>query len=354
MRETRAGVPADDAAVHSRNPSTIRHASRAWRDVVADYAKPETRRGVIQLLNTILPFAALMAAMLYGLEHGVWLILALAVPAAGLLVRMFAIQHDCGHGSFFKSRWANDLLGRSLGVLTLTPYDWWRRSHATHHATSGNLDRRGVGDIDTLTVREYFARSVWRRLSYRLYRHPLVLFGVGPIYLFFIRHRIPSTHPLRAPRDWLSVIGTNAAIAALVTAMALTVGLGPFLLAFLPVSAIGAAVGVWLFYVQHQFEDTYWSDTQHWSFRAAALEGCSYYDLPRVLHWFTGHIGLHHIHHLSSRIPNYRLRACFERHTEFHAAKRLTLWDSFRCARLALWDEDRRKLVSFRDARATA
>jgi omega-6 fatty acid desaturase (delta-12 desaturase) len=150
------------------------------------------------------------------------------------------------------------------------------------------------------------------------------------------------------------VIGTNAAIAALVTAMALTVGLGPFLLAFLPVSAIGAAVGVWLFYVQHQFEDTYWSDTQHWSFRAAAMEGCSYYDLPRVLHWFTGHIGLHHIHHLSSRIPNYRLRACYERHTEFHAAKRLTLWDSFRCARLALWDEDRRKLVSFRDARATA
>ncbi|GGF37668.1 hypothetical protein GCM10011611_50190 [Aliidongia dinghuensis] len=326
-------------------------ASRALRQVVAPYAKPETRRGILQLLNTGLPFLALMAVMFRVLEYSSAAALALVPAAAVLLVRLFIIQHDCGHASFFAPRWANDLLGRVLGVLTLTPYEYWRRSHATHHATSGNLDRRGVGDITTLTVREYLALSRSRRFAYRLYRHPLVMFGVGPTYQFLIRHRIPDGHPRRQFREWCSVFGTNAAIAAVVGAAALTIGLKPLLLGYLPVILLAATIGMWLFYVQHQFEDTYWETSARWNYQAAALEGCSFYDLPSVLHWMTGYIGFHHIHHLSSRVPNYRLRECHERNPELHAAKRVTLRDSLKCTRLALWDEDARKLVGFGQAR---
>jgi omega-6 fatty acid desaturase (delta-12 desaturase) len=291
-----------------------------------------------------------MGAMFYALDHAVWPAMLLAVPAGVLLVRLFAIQHDCGHGSFFKSRRANDLVGWLIGVLTLTPYGAWRKSHAIHHATSGNLDRRGIGDVDTLTVREYQSRSGWRRLGYRLYRQPLITFGLGPAYLFLLRHRIP-TGTLRDRRTWLSAISTNVAIAIVIAAMVPAVGLGPFLAGYLPVVLLGASIGVWLFYIQHQFEDTYWEAGAHWDFRSAAMEGCSFYDLPRALHWLTGHLGLHHIHHLSSKIPNYRLRDCFEQSPVFWSGKRLTLWSSLRCARLALWDEEQRKLVPFRAAR---
>jgi omega-6 fatty acid desaturase (delta-12 desaturase) len=266
-------------------------------------------------------------------------------------VRLFIIQHDCGHGSFFASRRANDLLGRALGVLTLTPYAFWRRSHAVHHATSGNLSRRGDGDITTLTVREYFAQPRWRRLGYRLYRHPIVLFGIGPAWQFLLRHRIPTGHPVRHARSWASILGTNAALAAVLAGLAVAVGPLPVLLGYLPVMVLAASIGVWLFYVQHQFEDTYWEAEPRWDFYKAALEGCSYYDLPRVLHWITGHIGFHHIHHLSSKVPNYRLRDCFRDNPELHDAKRIGLADSLKCLRLALWDEERRKLVSFREAR---
>jgi acyl-lipid omega-6 desaturase (Delta-12 desaturase) len=326
----------------------------AWRESVARYAKPDLRRGITQLLNTGLPFLALFAAMLCGIHYHVWATLTLAVPAAALLLRLFMFQHDCGHGSFFEARWANDGLGRLLGVLTLTPYAWWQRNHALHHASSGNLDRRGVGDIDTLTVREYFSRPAWHRLRYRLYRHPVVLFGLGPAWLFLLRQRIPSGHPLRQRANWTSVLGTNVAIAALIAAMALTLGLRAFLLAYLPVVLLAGTIGVWLFYIQHQFEETYWQAAAGWSFQAAALEGASFYDLPRILHWVTGYIGFHHIHHLSSRIPNYRLRDCFADNPELRQAKRLSLMASIRCARLALWDETSRRLVSFRDARRLA
>ncbi|WP_425450476.1 fatty acid desaturase [Virgifigura deserti] len=326
-------------------------AGRSWRQIVVPYAKPDTRRGIIQLLNTGLPFLATMGVMLYGLDRGIEAALLLAPVAAALLVRLFAIQHDCGHGSFFASRWANNLLGRVLGVFTLTPYAFWRRRHAVHHATSGNLDQRGVGDVTTVTLREYLSFPARRRLLYRLYRHPLVMFGVGPAYQFVIRHRVPTGHPLRHWQEWSSVLGTNGAIAALVVLAAVTVGLKPLLLGYLPVILLAASIGVWLFYVQHQFEDAYWESRPRWNFQAAALEGCSFYDLPRALHWITGHIGFHHIHHLSSKIPNYRLRECFEQNPEFQEAKRLTLWDSLKCPRLALWDEERRKLVPFRSLR---
>jgi omega-6 fatty acid desaturase (delta-12 desaturase) len=292
-----------------------------------------------------------MGLMIAALNHGLWMALALVVPAAALLVRLFMIQHDCGHGSFFRSRRANDWLGRGLGVLTLTPYAWWRWSHAMHHATSGNLSRRGVGDIETLTTREYLALPGWRRLAYRLYRHPLVLFGVGPAYLFLIRHRLPiGGHPARRRESWSSVLGTNATLATVFAAMAFTVGPRSFLLAYLPVALLAASAGVWLFYVQHQFEAAYWEAEPRWDVRAAALEGSSFYDLPRALHWVTNNIGFHHIHHLMSRIPSYRLRDCFLQNPELQrGAKRLTLRGSLTCAQLALWDEDKRMLVPFRE-----
>jgi omega-6 fatty acid desaturase (delta-12 desaturase) len=319
---------------------------RRLRKTIADYARPDTRRAVLQLLNTALPFCALVGAMLYAIELGAWWAICLALPAAALLVRLFMIQHDCGHGSFLRSRRANDMVGRVIGVLTLTPYAYWRKSHAVHHATSGNLDRRGTGDVTTLTVDEFRSLGRGRRLAYRLYRHPLVLFGLGPFYLFVLRHRIPVTNPVRDPKSWISILGTNAAIAAFVVAL----GPVPVLIGYLPVLLAAASIGVWLFYVQHQFEGTYWARQGSWEFHDAALEGCSYYDLPRPLHWMTANIGFHHLHHFCSAIPNYRLRDCFERHPELQRARRLTLLASLRAATLALWDEQQRKLVSFREA----
>jgi omega-6 fatty acid desaturase (delta-12 desaturase) len=329
------------------------HATRSWQEILAPYARSDARRAMAQLLNTGLPFLALVAALFYGAGRYGWAALPLTVPAAALLVRLFMIQHDCGHGSFFKSRRANDLLGRALGVLTLTPYAFWRRSHAIHHATSGNLDRRGTGDVTTLTVREYLALPAWRRLLYRIYRHPLVLFGIGPTYLFVIRHRIPRGSLFGRRQNWGSILGTNVAIAAVLFMLVLTVGTRSFLLGYLPMILLASSMGVWLFYIQHQFADTYWAAEADWDFHAAALQGSSFYDLPRLLHWLTAYIGFHHIHHLSSKVPNYHLRACFEQNPEFReVAKRVTLLDSVRCLRLALWDEEQRALVPFRDAAA--
>jgi acyl-lipid omega-6 desaturase (Delta-12 desaturase) len=323
---------------------------RSWQAIVAPYARADHRRAVTQLLNTGLPFLLLIAAMIYSAGSHAWLSLPLALPAVFLLVRLFAIQHDCGHGSFFASRRANDLLGRVIGLVTLTPYAFWRGSHAIHHASSGNLDRRGIGDITMLTVREYAALSLGRRLLYRAYRHPLVLFGLGPIYLFVIKNRIPTARSLRHREIWSSILGTNAGLAAIVALMVLTVGGRAFFVAYLPVILLAASIGIWLFYLQHQFEHAYWASTTNWDFHEAALDGSSFYDLPAVLHWLTGYIGFHHIHHICSKIPNYRLRDCFIQNPEFHDARRLTLLDSLRCLRLSLWDEERQLLVPFRYA----
>lgn len=324
--------------------------AHSWRDLVRPYACASTRRSVIQITTTGTLFLATTASLLYGLQHELWAAFILTVPAAAFLVRLFIIQHDCGHGSFFRGRWANTVLGSALGVVTLTPYIFWRDRHAHHHATSGNLDRRGVGDITTLTVREYRSLPLWPRLMYRLYRHPAVMFGIGPVYVFVLRHRIPTGHPLREYRTWLSVLGTDAALAVALLIVWQTMGFVSFLLGYTPLFLIAASAGVWLFYVQHQFEDAHWERQSRWKFHVAALEGCSLYDLPRILHWVTGHIGLHHIHHLSSRIPNYRLRECYDENPEFQRVRHLSLRDSLKCAHLALWDEQRRKLVSFRQA----
>ncbi len=330
-------------------PSSFRPV-RSWPEIVAPYARADRRRAVAQLLNTGLPFLFLMAALIYGARSHPWLVLPLAVPAVFLLVRLFIIQHDCGHGSFFASRRANDLLGRALGVLTLTPYVFWRRSHAIHHASSGRLDRRGAGDITMLTVHEYRALPLVRRFLYRAYRHPAVLFGLGPFYMFVIRNRIPTGSPIRQMKIWGSILGTDAALAAIVALMVLTVGGRAFVHAYFPVILLAASAGMWLFYIQHQFEHAYWATGSDWDFHEAALKGSSFYDLPAVLHWLTGYIGFHHIHHVCSKIPNYRLRDCFNQNPEFRDAERLTLVGSLKCLRLALWDEERQLLVSFRHA----
>jgi len=239
------------------------------------------------------------------------------------------------------------LLGRVLSLMTLTPYTFWRRDHAMHHATTGNLDRRGAGDVTMLTLSEYRALPLLQRIGYRLYRHPLVMFGVGPAWLILWCLRVPRGSPWHRWRDWLSILGTDAALAALITTLVLILGPLPVLLGWLPVMLLSATIGVWLFYVQHQFEAAYWEPRPRWDFHAAALRGSSFYDLPPVLHWMTGNIGFHHIHHLASRIPNYRLQECHEANPVLQAAPRLTFRESLRCARLALWDPERRKLVPF-------
>jgi omega-6 fatty acid desaturase (delta-12 desaturase) len=320
--------------------------------MITPYLKPDTRLALFQLFTTLVPFMAVMGLMLVALDHGYWAGMLLFPVGGVLLVRLFMFQHDCGHGSFFSVRWANDAVGLLLGVLTLTPYTAWRASHAVHHAHTGNLDRRGIGDVTTLTIPEYRALPRWGRLRYRLYRHPIVLFGFGPLWLFLISNRIPPGNPRRRWRDWLSVLGTNAALAVLLVTLILTLGPIAVLCGWLPVTLLAATIGVWLFYVQHQFEDTYWEAKPQWDFQAAALTGASFYDLPRILHWMTGNIGFHHIHHLSSRIPNYRLRACHEANPAFQTAPRLTFWASLKCAKLALWDTERRKLVPFGSDRA--
>jgi omega-6 fatty acid desaturase (delta-12 desaturase) len=322
-------------------------AAGQWSRILARYREPNHARSLLELLITAGPFAVLWVAMWAALSVGYWLALMISVPAAGFLVRLFMIQHDCGHGAFFRHRLANDWLGRVIGVLTLTPYDFWRRTHALHHATSGNLDRRGFGDITTLTVREYLALSWWRRFRYRLYRHPLVMFGLGPAYLFILQHRLPVGLMRSGWQPWVSTMATNLGIAAIVVTMIWLVGLGPFLLVHLPITLLAGTAGVWLFYVQHQYEDTFWRGAADWNLHEAALYGSSHYDLPGPLRWLTANIGVHHVHHLSSRIPYYRLHEVLGDHPELADIGRLSLVQSFGCVRRALWDDDRRRLISF-------
>jgi acyl-lipid omega-6 desaturase (Delta-12 desaturase) len=315
------------------------------------YRTPDQARSIVEIAITIVPLVLLWLLMWFALELNYGLSLLLAVPTAGFLVRLFMIQHDCGHGAFFRRRALNDWLGRVIGVLTLTPYDYWRHTHALHHANSGNLNRRGFGDVDTLTVREYLALSPLGRWRYRAYRHPAVLFGFAPAFLFLLQQRLPIGLMRAGWRPWLSTMATNLAIAALAALVISAVGVGPFLLVHLPIMLLGATVGVWLFYVQHQFEHTYWRSERDWNLHEAALRGSSHYELPNILRWFTANIGVHHVHHLCSRIPFYRLPATLREFPELASIGRLTLSQSLACVRLVLWDEQRRTLISFRECR---
>jgi omega-6 fatty acid desaturase (delta-12 desaturase) len=319
--------------------------SRQFNGYRADW-----KRSLFQLITTATPFVALLVIMAAASDGRYWLTLLLAIPTAGLLVRLFIIQHDCGHGSFFKSRAANDLLGRALCVLTLTPYGNWRQGHAMHHAANGNLDRRGRGDVDTLTVAEYVALAPLKKLGYRLYRNPFVMVLLGAPINFMLLQRLPTGRAFRDRDARRSIMSLNLAlIVAFGLPMAL-IGVVPVLATYLPVMIVASWIGNWLFYVQHQFEETYWDQQGDWDFHTAALRGSSYFKLPPILQWFSGNIGLHHVHHLCSRIPNYRLQACLDTAPELdRIAKRITLGESLRCWRLALWDEQRRLLVGFRD-----
>lgn len=320
---------------------------KKFADHCALYKKPDLSRAVLQIVTTSLVFAICVSAMYLSLAHGYWLTLLLAVPTAGCALRFFVIQHDCGHGSFFASKTANDMTGRLISILTITPYAYWRRLHALHHASSSNLDRRGFGDIDTLTTDEYAALSPLRRLGYRIYRHPVFLLAIGGPLHFLILQRFPMTLRVPAWEMWGSVMLHNIAICVFYSGLVYLLGWEHFAILVLPVLIFAAAMGVWLFYVQHQFETTTWDAAESWDRKTAALLGSSYYVLPRILRWFTGNIGLHHIHHLCSHIPNYRLQECLDAMPELKSINRLTVLESLKTASLALWDPEKRRLVSF-------
>jgi len=325
--------------------------ARAWVLALANYRDPSLVRSLFELAVTLVPFVLLWALAWAALSVSHWLALGIAMLNGGFLVRIFVIQHDCGHASYFTNRHASDWTGRVLGVLTLTPYDVWKRNHAIHHSHHGNLDKRGIGDVLMLTVAEYRQRGFWGRLAYRLYRHPLVLFVLGPSYLFILQNRLPIGQMTTGWRYWISAMGANAAIAMIVGLMLYLGGLMPVLLIYLPTSVIGATIGGWLFYVQHQFEQTHWSKDDDWQLHDAALQGSSHYLLPQPLKWLTGNIGVHHVHHLYSRIPFYRLTEVLRDHRALAEAQKLTIRESVRCVGLNLWDEQSRRLITFGEAR---
>lgn len=318
---------------------------KVWMKKIAKYNNPDLKKSIWQIVNSLVPYIALWALMIYFYDISYWVTLALAIPAAGFMVRIFIIFHDCGHGSFFKSRQANHIVGTIAGILTFTPYFQWRYEHALHHATSGDLDKRGTGDVWTMTVDEYKAAPFWKRTSYRAYRNPFVMLFVGPLFMFLIAHRFINKKGKKHER-W-SVVYTNAALVAIAVIMSLTIGLKVYLLIQIPVLLIAGAAGVWLFYVQHQFEGVYWERHEKWEFVTAAIQGSSFYKLPRLLQWFSGNIGFHHIHHVSSRIPNYKLEKCHVENEVFNRVKPVTLLTSFKSLKFRLWDETQQRLVGF-------
>jgi acyl-lipid omega-6 desaturase (Delta-12 desaturase) len=320
-----------------------------WREALAPYTQPHVGRSVLDIATSVAPYLALSVLMYLALEVSYLLVLAIAVPASGFLVRTYILFHDCTHGSLFPSKRANAWVGRVLGLMVFSPFESWRHSHAVHHASAGDLDRRGVGDVPTMTVAEYHSSSWQKRLGYRLFRNPLVMFGIGPIYAMVVQPRLVSR--TARPRIRRSVIVTNVALVVLVGALCWLIGWRQYLLVQAPTALLAGAVGVWLFYVQHQFEDTYWQSNEGWSYADAALRGSSYLKLPKVLQFFTGNIGLHHVHHLSTRIPNYRLQRAHDENAIFHKVPTLTLLDGLRAVRFKLWDEGRERLVTFAEAR---
>lgn len=328
-------------------------AEQQWVPILAKYRDPNLFRSLFELSISFVPFLVLWALAWWSLSYSYWLAFGISVVNGGFLVRLFAIQHDCGHSAFFKSRAVSDWTGRAIGVLTLTPYDVWRRTHSQHHSASGNLDKRGMGDVHTITVDEYLALSRWDRWMYRLYRSPFVLFGLGPSYLFLLQNRIPLGLMTSGWKYWISAMGTNIAILVILGLIAYFGGALPLLLIFLPTTLVGASAGVWLFYVQHQFEETNWDKDEDWQLHHSALHGSSHYVLPAPLQWMTANIGVHHVHHLYSRIPFYRLPEVLRDIPVLDEAQRLTLWESFASVKLQFWDSQQRKLLSYADVRKT-
>jgi omega-6 fatty acid desaturase (delta-12 desaturase) len=340
-----------ETRAHPDAISQVRDA-RDWVAVLSLYREPSHWRSGWELFVTAGPFLALWTLAWWSTGFSYALAAALSVLNAAFLARLFMIQHDCGHASFFRSRTLSDWIGRTIGVITLTPYDVWRRTHAVHHSAAGHLGKRGMGDVHTLTVAEFRGLSAFGRLKYRLYRSPLVLFGLGPFFLFFLQNRLPIGLMDAGPRYWISAMGTNLAIVAVLAAIGYLGSPAILLTVFLPMTVVAASIGVWMFYVQHQFEETSWDHAPAWQLHEAALHGSSHYVLPGVLRWLTANIGVHHVHHLQSRVPFYRLPEILRDHPELANAQRLTVRESLRCVGKQLWDEKSRRLVSFREARA--
>jgi len=333
--------------VKAEEKSVVRGVKPAWFSALSQFEKPDVRKVTIQLVNTLLPYFALMTLMFLTIQWNLpyWVTLLIAVPAGAFLLRTFIFFHDCCHGSFVASPTALKILGNILGVIVLTPFADWRHSHGIHHSTSGNLDKRGIGDVWTMTVDEYAASGWLSRALYRFYRFPAIMFLLGPVLSFVIRNRIPSGRP--SGRRFWSVIVTDIALAAIIVAVGLTLGFKSYLMVQLPVLLFGGAAGIWLFYVQHQFDPSYWARTEEWQSMDAALRGSSYYKLPAVLQWISASIGLHHVHHLKPRIPNYNLQRCVNAIPELQLPDPLTLGTSLRSVRYKVWDEKEKVLLSF-------
>lgn len=348
-RAMQSSAPAGDAI----RPTSARAPDKRWQRIAARYARPDRARALWQLAHTAIPFVCVWIAVWKLSEVSWWLVPPVSLLGSGLLMRLFIIQHDAGHCSWSPSQRLNNWVGRVIGVLTFTPYAYWRRVHGIHHATTGDLDQRIAGDIPTITLDEYLARGRLGRLRYRLFRLPVVLFVLGPVYQFFFKYRFPY-EGLPDPK-WpflRSALYTNLAIVAALVALDPIMGWQKALLVHSVILLPGLSLGVWLFYIQHNFEETYWRRHGEWSYAEAALEGSSYYQMPRFLNWLTGDIAVHHVHHLNSRIPNYRLREVLVDHPELEDVSRVEFWPSFRCAFLHLWDDETQKMVDFRTAHA--
>ena len=320
-----------------------------WRESLAPYEGAHLGRSILGVFTSVVPFLALAVLMYLALDVSYLLTLALALPASGFLVRTYIVFHDCTHGSYLPTKRANTWLGTALGLLLFATFAAWRHNHAVHHATAGDLDRRGVGDVATKSVAEYEAMTPRGRLGYRLYRNPFVMFGLGPFLGMIVQARLVPRDT--RPRIRRAIIATNAALAAIVAALCLLIGWQAYVLLQLPLVLLAGGTGIWLFYVQHQFEDAYWETGEQWSYADAALRGSSYLKLPNVLQFFTGNIGLHHVHHLSARIPNYNLQRAHDANPIFHDVPTLTLADGIRAVRLKLYDEEQRRMVTYAQAR---
>jgi len=325
------------------NANTNMGGKIAWQKIVSVYAKPDMRKSIWQIVNTLLPFLALFYLAMRSVDISLWLTVPLTLLIAGFMMRAFIIFHDCGHGSFFKSQRANDWTGIITGLLAFTPYYRWKREHAIHHATSGDLDRRGAGDIYTMTVREYLASPWWKRFGYRVMRNPFALLLIGPLIVFVIGERIP---PASGKREIASVWWTNLALAGIIVMIGLTFGWKNYLITQFFVLLFGTSAGVWLFYVQHNYEGVYWERHSQWDYFTASIKGSSFYKLPKLLQWFTGNIGFHHIHHLGSKIPNYNLPKAYKENPIFHV-KPLTLLSSLKCLKWRVYDEANRRLAGW-------
>jgi acyl-lipid omega-6 desaturase (Delta-12 desaturase) len=335
----------DARPIPNPDPAGREPAATAWKEAVLKYQQPSLWRALWQFCSTLGLYALLWYLAWRSLAVSFWLTLPLAILAGGVLVRVFIIFHDCGHGSFFKSRVANDVVGFITGMLTFTPYFHWRWEHSVHHATAGNLDKRGTGDVWTLTVQEYLEASRWKRFAYRLARNPFVLFVLAPLFLFLIQQRLPNPKAARGIK--FSVYWTNLALFAMAAGLIWLFGWKAYVMIQVGVLMVAGSAGIWLFYVQHQFEGVYWDRAEGWDYCTAALKGSSFYKLPKILQWFSGNIGFHHIHHLSPRIPNYNLEKCHRAEPLFQTVKPITFFGSFKSLTFRLWDEQRHRLVGF-------